>query len=371
MRARVPLVMVTMTTIFAVCSVVSGTANRTPVEDVLSLVPLQLGSPQIWFTDWDALKAATGFSWVNSRTPIDLKLAFARRLNQDLAAAAAYGIEFFRGHAETWGFDFTDLSWEAEILGHGLAPFRVLKFRDGFDLSPLVAVLGERGFVQTESFGVTVYQRDLALGSDWLRTTELAIHHTAVFADGLLVLSSSPGAVEAVLATQAGESPSLSEHPFAARLLSHLRSPHTGVLLLDPSFCLRLAASDPMELLLLGDASRLAEELQTSSGTAMDPYFAFGLGIRFALDPATGEVTSEGAFVMEYGDVDAANENLAARETLAAAGAGTRSPEPLFVLDQAEVVDGAILLRVTPLERRPTNLLRMLLYADLPFAACD
>ncbi len=347
----------------------ASSVTASPLEQTLSLVPLSLET-EIWFTDWEALKAASGFSWVDGRAPIDLRFAFALRLNQDLTAAAAYGIEFFRGHAETWGFDFTDLAWEAEILGRGLAPFHILKFKDGFDLSPFLAVLDERGFVQTESFGATVYHRDLALGSDWLRTTELAIHHTAVLADdSLLVLSSSPGAVEAVLSTRAGERPSLSENPFAAQLLIHLQSPHTGVLVFDPSFCLRFAVQDPMELLLPGDGSQSVDPLRTQGGMA--PYSAFGLGIGFALDPATGEVTSEGTFVMEYGDEDAANENLAAREARAAAGAGTRSAEPLFVLDQAEVVDGAIVLRVTPLDRRPTNLLRMLLYADLPFAACD
>jgi len=349
----------------------SGAAAQSPLEQLLSLVPLECTNPEIWFTDWDGLKAATGFSWVDSSLPMDLRVAFALRLNQDLATAAAFGIEHLRGHEENWGFDFTDLSWEAAVLGRGLAPFCILKLRQGFDVSPLLAHFDARGFVQTESFGVTVYHKDLALGSDWIRTTELAIHNTAVIAeDGLLILSSSLGSVEAVLATRAGPLPSLEDHPFAASLLSHLQDPHTGVLLLDPSLCLRFASFDLLELLSSDDAaSQLAEQFQ-SAGT-LHPYFAFGLGVRFAIDQSTTQVASEGTFVMEYGDEDIAAGDLAAREALASSGTGRQSPNPMFALDDARVVDGAIIFHVSPLDQRPRNLLRMLMIADLPFAACD
>jgi hypothetical protein len=134
------------------CIAVAGTG----LTRVTELVPALLQQGVIAYTDWQAVKSAIGVPWLTSRASLDVRIAFVRRLTEDHAAASAYGLTRLSVHAEAWGFDTTDLDWEAQITATGIPPTYLLKLRNDFDVETLVGRFGERGFARTESYGEAI-----------------------------------------------------------------------------------------------------------------------------------------------------------------------------------------------------------------------
>ena len=77
---------------------------------------------------------------VTGASPMDDKLQVVMSTSKDEALASGFGIAHLRDHYDTWAFDALDLDWEATIQGDG-APLFVLRFRDGFDLTPVAAAV--------------------------------------------------------------------------------------------------------------------------------------------------------------------------------------------------------------------------------------
>jgi hypothetical protein len=90
------------------------------------------------YTDWTILKQVAGVSQLTSASPFDERFDFMRHLAVDQqAAGSAFGSSYFVKHAEVWGWDSTDLLWEANIQGEG-APLFALRFGDDFDFAPVL-----------------------------------------------------------------------------------------------------------------------------------------------------------------------------------------------------------------------------------------
>jgi len=343
------------------------------LERVLELVPSGAEETFVGFTDWRGIKEAVGVPWLTGRADAGVKVAFLQRLNEDHAAAAAFGLEHVATHAEWWGFDSLDLEWEAEIVARQIAPTYVLGLRDDVELVGLCARFADRGFTQTESYGVVVYSRSLDPSEEWVRTTELAIHNTAVLEDErVLICSVSLPAVELFLATRAGVVPNLGEDATAAAAVRELGEPLAAHLLFGVSTCLRFA-SHPLSLIDLARSSADSAAVDrlsawAESGESLLPYGAMAVGYR------TVDERPVGTIAFSYADETAAEHDLAARRLLANRGASASSDAPIseayFTLSDARVVGATIVFDVCPASDQPRRLLRMVLYADAPFAAC-
>ena len=158
-----------------------------------------LGTTSILYSDWAAMKATHGAADITSATPIDERLAAIVQLTRSEAPFAAFALSHFRGHAEAWGWDTSDLDWEASLQGDG-PPVAVLRFRHGFDLDPVAGHMDARGFSTTDYGDAVIRSHDLATAGGWVGTTNFGILNTAFLGDGhTLVLSSSVDALKAAL----------------------------------------------------------------------------------------------------------------------------------------------------------------------------
>ena len=171
-----------------------------PASGLEMAVPFAaLGTTSILYTDWAAMKATHGAADITSATPIEERTAAMQQLTRSEAPFAAFALAHFRGHADAWGWDTSDLEWEASVQGDG-PPVAILRFRDGFDLDGVAAHLDARGFSTTDYGDAVIRSHDLATAGSWVGTTNFGILNTAFLDDGrTLVLSASVEALKAAL----------------------------------------------------------------------------------------------------------------------------------------------------------------------------
>jgi len=342
------------------------------MADALTALPRDLSGTMLLFTNWHAIKTALGLDDVTSESPLDARMELAHKSTQELAVATAYGLADLDTHAEMWGWDLSDLDWEAQLISAEMPPVYVLKLRDGFDFSRVSVRLTDRGFVQTESDGGLVFTHDLDLKQAWIHTTELSILNTAyVEESGLMILSSSPVALDMCLAARSGGMPSLDEDDFASAAVEHLGFVDAAIVLRGLGECLRFTHNPPFDLMdALPDTDRLADvRAALEEREPLAPYRALGIGYRDVNGERVGTV------VFEYDTQEMASLDMPARLILAEEGRSAYSDAPIFetwfTVQACEVRDRCILMTVAPVANQPVRLFRMILYADAVFAGCS
>jgi hypothetical protein len=347
-----------------------GLCFASPLDEVLGLVPHEITEPMILFTNWSHIKEQLGLGFLTSESPLNFRIELVTRISQDQAAASAYGLSHMRTHAEDWGWDTADLDWEANISSQNLPPTYILKFRDGFDFTPLVEHFRERGFIQTQSCGATVFSHKLDVRADWARTTELSIHETALLAEGNMLILSSFG-VEAFLTVATGELESLTEDPFARAAVAHLGDPYAAILLLGTGECLRFTPNPILDLIGTIPTKERIDELKAmvKEEKLLVPYRALGVAYRQEENQPIGTI------VFEYDAAELAEMELPARCVLAEQGISIYFDAPIresyFTILDCGVQDSAVILAVSPLSDQPWRLFRMIIYRDAVFAGCS
>lgn len=347
-----------------------GLCCASSLEQMFGFVPQEISEAMVLFTNWSHIKDQLGLGFLTSDSSLDLRIELVTRISQDQAAASAYGLRHMRSHADEWGWDTADLDWEANIISRNLPPTYILKFRDGFDFTPLIERFLERGFIQTESHGATIFSHKLDVRADWARTTELSIHETAYLAEENMLILSSFG-VEAFLAVAAGELESLTEDTFARAAAAQLGDPYAAILMLGTGECLRFTPNPILDLIgTIPTKERVAElRAMIEEKQLLVPYRALGVGYRYE------EALPIGTIVFEYDAPELAAMDLPARCALAEEGMSTYFDAPIsesyFTILDCGVQDSALTLIVAPINDQPWRLFRMIFYRDAVFAGCS
>jgi hypothetical protein len=230
----------------------------------------------------------------------------------------------------------------------------------------------KRGFTQTASYGALVYAHGFDASADWIRTTELSILTTAIFEqEALMILSSSPAAVELCLATRAGEAAALDEESFAVGAVGHLGAPAAAVILRGLGECVRFSPNPILDLLGTIPNSEKITQLRAKmqERRLLVPYRALAVGYRVI------EADPVGTIVFEYDAPELADADLPARLLLAEEGVSTYYGAPIresyFTVFACEPQDNAIVMTVAPVNGQPSRLFRMIFTLDAAFAGCS
>jgi hypothetical protein len=322
-----------------------------------------------YFTDWVLIKEYEGVTDLSSQSSLDERTEFLTSIFKGQAAASGYGVDHFREHADTWAWDTTDLVWEATVFTEGPTIY-ALKFRDDFDLAPILALFDERGFSQGEYQGVPIYSHEMDFEADWLRATEFAILNTAVLEDEkMLILSPSIEDVRLVLDTYLGEVASLADNEAIQATASHLGEVAAAIIGPGVSTCLSFSANPLLEMLGQQPSEEQLDELREElSGSELHLYTALGVGYRYEDDEPVGLV------VMHYTSAGEAQADLEPRRQLAEEGISQTTGQPysetVFTLEQASVEGSDLVLRLRPDNDQPSRLFQMVEYRDIAFAAC-
>ncbi len=317
----------------------------------------------VTFTDWDRLKTAYGLESLDSTLPEDLRPKGMLELTEDDGIFSGCGLRHIRGHAETWRWDSTELAWDAQILTTG-APAYVLRFRDDLDLAPFVGLLDEREFESRPYCDAVIRSRELDLGSDWVRTTELASQNVALLPDGHTVaLSGSTDVLEAMLDAVASTTPEETAASPAGQIAVSLESPSSAAIELGPDACTAYSdtsfAGDPDV-----DAALVASVGPLSAWEAM--------GVATC---ATAGAPSMARLVFLLGDPAFAEAEAEARARIAREGHSLVIGMPYgdIAFEAADAsADGAIArIDLVPVDGRSHLVARRLFWRDLLPARCD
>jgi hypothetical protein len=110
------------------------------------------------FTDWSELKRLHDGSGITSDSPLEERQRLLLDIARLEAVPAPLGLDRLDSWKEAWGWDSTDLAWQAHI-GQGDT---VLRFGDHWDAAPFQEALLSRGYLASSTSGGTRY----APGSD-------------------------------------------------------------------------------------------------------------------------------------------------------------------------------------------------------------
>jgi hypothetical protein len=312
------------------------------------------------FTDWAAIKASHGVEHATGETEREQFVQELIEEDPDTPAFAYPSLQY-PSHAEQWGWDSTDLQWDASFnLADGPVIF-VLAFDDDFDFDSVTSHFEERDFDESEHQGATIYSNTELLEADWITATgpgtELAIFNTAVVADeGVMILSPTLESVKRVLDVRAGGRESLADDENYRDVAERFED-SASVSLLPARFMCSPREGDPG----LEDGLVSPDEV--------NPYSVFGAGLRYDDGEPAGRI------VMRYDNDEHADADLDVREDAARTGnsLATRRPysEDVFSVENASVDGRDLIMELGPPEERDFVALNDALRArDLLFAQC-
>ncbi len=348
-------------------SVPDGPAASSASHLGQALAFLPADANQVFFTDWSLIKKYKGVSDLNSQSSLEQRRTFVLSLIKDQAAASGYGLSHFETQAQAWGWDSTDLVWEAST--EVSTTVYVLKFRDDYDFVPMLTLFDQRGYAKSDHLGKTIYSHALDPAADWLKSTDLAILNAAVIPDdNVLILSLSGEAVSAVLDVRTGQTTSLVDDHSIQSVIKQLGGAATAYLSRGAAACTAYSAAAMLtgNQSINAQAANIQELLNKTS--QFHVYAALGVGYQYEGDQPVGQI------VMDYQMAGDAQSDLEPRRLLADQGTSLAVQRPYsltsFSLIQATVDGSDLVLRVTPFSNQPKRLFDMVYRRDMLFAVC-
>lgn len=329
----------------------------------------------VGFTDWTVLKAIEGVEGLTSESSIEDRLEFYGNV-VPYGEFLASNFGNIRRHAEFWGWDSTDLLWEAQFTIDA-PPVSIVRLRDDLDLAPFFAYLVEREYTQSEYAGYTTYHHRLDMDAEWLHTSGIGILNVAYLADeNILVLSSATHGLHAVLdAITQGDG-------LAARVDINALAAGLGDVasaFLSPAGCgeRELMPGSPLSSLITDEQ---IQQFRESTGITGN-YSTYAAG--YLVEVIDEQEWPLGIVMLHYPSYAEADADILARWMLAEYGKSHVSDEPFASI--FEVVDSGIIavdeslgeegaanlyFLLYPHEVSPLHFMTMFLQKDLLFAAC-
>jgi hypothetical protein len=326
----------------------------------------------IEFTDWLAVKDRLGLSGLDSSAGEEARMSFLQGLRNE-APASMYDSRFFLDHAASWGWDSLDLAWEARLNLDGSAPVYVLRFQNSDPIDRLRSILESREFESGSYAGVPIYTHELDLTADWIRTAEFSILNVAILEpQPALVLSSSPDALRAVLASVTRET-TLAVNNDARSAVQTLGHADTGIVVLGADACLSFEVNPLLNMLGEDDVSAEAAQEELERVMPVRPqslYTALALGL--TRDSAqAGEPVWK--VVMHHPTEELAQIDLPQRRIIAEQGMSAVREMPnqdLFTVQDAQVQGQDAVLWLASVTGNASLLIQMFYMRDLAFLAC-
>jgi hypothetical protein len=300
-----------------------------PLLDALAFAPPEIIAFE--FTDWTALKALHGGADITSASP----LAERQRLVLEMVNSEASQFEFGLGRLATWpelwGWDNTDLAWEATWVAAPGTRSWVLRFRDGWDPKPFMARLEGYGYSRTEKPHGTLYSDAPDFHPDPDTEAILEVEERLTYEPGSVAISSDGQTVairvlrdraDRILKTSARADPvAVAASPFG-RVAVALGRPITAFLMDGDSACSDVGlgyADRDRDALLFGDRAT-----RPTSVGPLHPYEAFGIGYERA---GPGE-PAVGRYAFAYKRAKQAKADYAGRRALMDEGYSSLSGRP-------------------------------------------
>jgi hypothetical protein len=323
------------------------------------------------FTDWTALKTLHGGADITSTSPLEERQRLVLDMVRSEASRFRFGLDRLATWPELWGWDNTDLAWEATPWDPLSKHAKVLRFRDGWDSGPFIDRLEALGYSQTERRYGSLFSdppdftvrpgSEAALELDEMLLTARP-HSVAISYDGRTVAIRDGDRADKLLSIAAQADPAeVAASPFG-RAAAALGQPVAATIVDGTRGCEWVGPADI-------DYSEEMKTLARSVGP-LHPYGALGMGYQRA---GPGE-PAVGRYAFAYKRARQATADLVGRRTLADEGHssrhGRRYRDAAFILIGAQVDGRTLVLEVAPLYDNPKVFHDLLVGRSLSFATC-
>lgn len=324
---------------------------------------------QFRFSHWNRLKRHNRVPEMTSDFEMLDRKRFMVKVLTNNQAAAVMDKDFFEVQANLWGWDSSDLVWEAEVQFTSLIDYlNILRLRPNFDLEALVALLLEREFTPVTYEGVTIYSMPLTEEVDWYNISPLSIHNIAIFPDeDILIMSPFIEGVQRVIDTRRGQQPAIWDDPLVKRAAFQLVGMAAVELQRGIGSCEYYSAGNSDKGRLINAAS---EQLDN---WPVYPYQLMALGHAFSNEVQVDLV------IFHYDDFRQAEIDFEFRENLLRLGTSPKRNVPYsaqFILQDSELDDALMTFSLVPspaLSDRsgwPQTVIGWVQDQDALFAAC-
>ncbi len=342
--------------------------ENTHLETALGLVPDD--AIIFRFTHWNRLKRHNRVPEMTSGTEmLDRQRCLVKVLTKN-PAAAVMDKEFFDVQAKLWGWDSTDLVWEAEAQFVGMMDYlNIIRVRPNLDLEIFVNLLLENEFRTVIYEGVTIYYMPLTEEVDWYNISPLSIHNIAIFPDdGLLIMSPVIESVQRVIDTMRDQSLAIGDDPLVKRAAFQLVGMAAVEMQRGLDTCEYYSAGN-------SDKGRLINAATEQLGNwPVSPYQLMAVGHAFSNEAQVDLV------LFHYDDFRQAELDFESRENLIRMGTSPQRNVPYsaqFILQDSELDDALMTFSLVPsptLTDRsgwPQTVIGWVQDQDALFAACN
>ena len=204
-----------------------------------------------------------------------------------------------KNFSDNWSWDVTDLIWDATIKTTDEQPLSVIKFRSDFDFAPVLAHFADRGFVESQYDGVSMYSR--SVDGDVSKYTDAVVLNTAVMSDrNILVLSSDASKVRAALDASKMQASEFTVAKETGTFPQRLGAPMAALIQMGAGAC-------PFPGPTLSLNSQAASDVLAQKASQMHTYSALALAYDL------GGPNPAGTIVFHYQDATLAQKDLQAR----------------------------------------------------------
>ncbi|GMQ77946.1 MAG: hypothetical protein BMS9Abin02_0438 [Anaerolineae bacterium] len=342
--------------------------ENTHLETALALVPDDANIFR--FTHWSRLKRHNRVPEMTSEYEMLDRKRFLVQVLTKNQAAAVMDKEFFDVQAKLWGWDSTDLVWEAEAQFVGMMDYlNILRVRPNLDLEELVNLLLESEFRTVIYEGVTIYSMPLTEEVEWYNISPLSIHNIAIFPDeDLLIMSPVIESVQRVIDTMRDQSPAIGDDPLVKRAAFQLVGMAAVEMQRGLASCEYYSAGNSDKGRLINAAT---EQL---NNWPVSPYQLMALGHAFSNEAQVDLV------LFHYDDFRQAELDFEFRENLIRMGTSPKRNVPYsaqFILQDSKLDDALMTFSLIPsptLTDRsgwPQTVIGWVQDQDALFAACN
>jgi hypothetical protein len=337
------------------------------LEEALALIPED--AFRLSFTHWNRLKRHNRVAQLTSEFSMEERRRFIVQVLKNNQASAIMDKEFITVQAELWGWDSTDLVWEAEAqFEEMLGYLNILKVRPNLELDNLVALLLGRDFTPVEYEGITIYSLPLTEKTDWYNISPLSVHNIAIFPnESLLIMSPIIELVQQAIDTMRDQVDSLGDNPLVRRAAFQLIGMAGVEMHVGEESCQSFSAG-------MSESSRIINAASDQlSNWPVAPYQLMALGHAFSNEAQVDLV------VFHYEDFRQAEFDFEFRENLLRLGTSPKRNVPYsaqFILQDGELDDALMTFSLVPspsLSDRsgwPQTVIGWVQDHDALFAAC-
>lgn len=354
-------------------AVLTSTLAPTNPNLIQALNIAPLATRRVFFTDWTEIKQQTNQMLLQGTSPLRARLDFGMSAGQGWEPISYCGGQRINAPQANWGWDFTDLLWDATIELGDDQRVCIAALPQDFDLTPMLKLYTERQFSSTTYRGTTILTSTQKLVLQ--RATDLdpamfnadLLNIALLGNNRILLLSDNVDNIYTLLDVHEGIEPSLLTQDAVQSIAVALGPVAGGVVIPGTTACNDYQV-DKLKVGLRG--SKLRQQVTERIGDqlkAIHKYEALGIGYRYS------DAQPINVIALHYDNAAIAREDKESRTAIIRDGISIISQKPyntVFRVLNSQIQGTGLIIQLKNVRSDYVGISKMIWRRDMFIAAC-